>query len=46
MNVFETPNHECVLIKKSEKKKHQKKKTPTYKYYSFNIEKVENRGQK
>lgn len=20
MNVFETPNHECVLIKKSEKK--------------------------
>lgn len=44
MNVFETPNHEWVLINKSEKK--NPNKNPTYKYYSFNIEKIENRGQK
>lgn len=44
MNVFETPNHEHVLIKKSGKQ--NKNKNPTYKYYSFNREKVENRGQK
>lgn len=25
MNVFETPNHECVLIKKSEKTKQKQK---------------------